>query len=308
MIKTFLYRAAFILLFPVAALANQNMVVGPQSPHMADLSQQPERNQPYKPAVTNQSIFVQQSSGAAAATESYVPAGSDEIVVLPEITQIVEFSNTAFNRVRCFDTVQDVVASEEKLLDVRWAGNSAFIKFMYLNKDGKPQYTTKPIELSIVCGGEIYTIIAVPKSLPSSPRIRLSSGKKKQILENASIFSGLELEKKERRFVEFAYKDDIPTSFDVVSVNTSLKLFKELDMTLLRTITATGEGLRLKEFKIVNSTKDQALRLTEPYFLKTEITSKPVFIALSRLNLNPGENARLFIVEMTGGGRELDQR
>jgi conjugal transfer pilus assembly protein TraK len=242
------------------------------------------------------------SDGAADSLPDY--SSSSGITVLPEISQVVELSNRAFNRIRCNEAIQDIVASDEKLLDVKYTENDAFVKFRYAVKEGRAVHATKPLELSIICGGEVFNIVAVPKPLPVSPRINLSSGKKKQIRENAALFSGLALEKKARRFVELAYKDDIPSSFDIAPENRDFRLFKELGVTLGRIVTVPGEGLRLKEFRVQNSTKDRVLRLSEGSFLKAELTSKPVFIVLSRLNLNPSEAARLFIVERTGGDSE----
>ncbi len=232
------------------------------------------------------------------------PIPPEDIVAMPEISQVVELSNTAFNRFKCPGVIQDVVASDERVLDVRYTESDAFVKFKYAIKNGKAIYASKPVELSIICGGDVFNIIAVPKSLPVSPKISLSFGKKKQIQQNASVFGGLAHEKKTRRFVELVYKDDIPVSFDRAYPNTGFKLFKDLGLTLHAIVTAPGEGLRLKEYRISNNTGEQLLRLKEGDFLKTEITTKPVFIALSKLNLKPGETARLFIVEQTGGNRE----
>jgi hypothetical protein len=313
MIKFFLCCTVLALL-PLAASGQQNHAVVPQGQNIRQTDQPRHDSQTTaKRTEPNQMPPVQQPSAAmfeapvSGEAFSGASAGPDEVVVMPEITQAVEFSNTAFNRIYCADVIQDAFASEEKLLDVRWTEHNAFIKFLYLVKDGKPQYALKPMEISIVCGGEIYTLIAVPKPLPSSPKIRLSSGKKKQIHENASIFSGLDLEKKERRFVEFAYKDNIPASFDRAYPNITYKIFKDMEISLMRIVTATGEGLRLKEFRLLNGTAD-TLRLTEKMFLQTELTSMPVFITLSKLNLKSGDNARLFIVERTGGGSEQDRR
>jgi len=119
-----------------------------------------------------------------------------EIVVLPETAQAVEMNNADFNRIQCPGPVQDVVFSREKGLKVKYSGNNAFIKFQYLLKDGKQLYAKNPVELNVLCDGEVYRIIAVPRSLAASPKIRLSSGKKEKIRQNASLFNGMAHEKK----------------------------------------------------------------------------------------------------------------
>lgn len=226
-----------------------------------------------------------------------------EIVVLPEVSQVVELSSTAYNRFQCDEAIQDVLASEEKILNVQYEGNNAFIKFKYIVRGGKPIYAEKPIELSIVCGGEIYSMIAVPRPLRSSPKIRLSSGKKKQVLQNASLFGGMPHEKKVMQFIRLVYTDKIPDSFDISQAHMKFELFKGMGIQLNRVVSVPGEGLQLKEYQVSNETKD-ILRLTEKNFLIPELTTRTVAISMSRLNLKPGETSRLFIVEQTGGNRD----
>jgi conjugal transfer pilus assembly protein TraK len=227
-----------------------------------------------------------------------------EIVVLPETAQAVEMNNADFNRIQCPGPVQDVVFSREKGLKVKYSGNNAFIKFQYLLKDGKQLYAKNPVELNVLCEGEVYRIIAVPRSLSASPKIRLSSGKKEKIRQNASLFNGMAHEKKVLRFIKLAYRDDIPNSFDTAHHNRRFDIFKGLKLVLRRTVTAEGEGLRLKEYEAVNETGGEPMRLAEKDFLKPELTSNTVAVSLSKLNLKPGDRARLFIVERRGGERE----
>ena len=223
-----------------------------------------------------------------------------EIELLPEIAKSVEISNTGFTRVHCQEPIQDIIPSREKTIIHKYSGNNGWIKFLYLVRDGKSIYATKPMEINIVCGGEVYRMIANPKPLPVSPTIRLSSGKKGVIKENASLFSWMPLVRKCIKLVHLAYKDAIPDSFDVVRPNSAVGLFKDLKITLRRVVVVEGEGLKLKEYEAVNSSLNP-LKLSEKVFLNDKLTSKTLWVSLSRLNVGPGDRTRLFIVEQTGG-------
>jgi conjugal transfer pilus assembly protein TraK len=279
----FLFYTLFIILFPCLAFGQAASDIG-GAPLVPQAGVVPDRAAPVEAA-------------------SSTPTGETEIVVLPEVSQVVQLSNTAYNRFQCDEAIQDVLASEEKVLSVQYEGNNAFIKFKYIIKGGKAIYADKPLELSIVCGGEIYTIIAVPRPLRSSSKIRLSSGKKKQIRQNASLLGGMPHEKKVLHFMKLAYTDAIPDSFTSTRANTRFDLFKGLGLVLVRVVAVPGEGLKLKEYEVKNDT-NEVLRLTEKKFMMPELTTKTVAIALNKLNLKPGEIARLFIVEQTGGNRE----
>jgi conjugal transfer pilus assembly protein TraK len=234
------------------------------------------------------------------------PAHPQEVVVLPEVAQTVEMNNADFNRITCPGGIKDIVYSKEKGLVVKFSGNNAFIKFKYLVKDGKPVYAKNPVELDIVCDGDVYTIIALPRTLASSPKIRLSSGRKGRIGQNASVFSGMPMVKKCAHFVKLAYKDAIPASFDIVRPNKQLDLFKGLRLVLRTQAVAEGEGLQLKEYDALNVTTQDTLNFTEKDFLVPEIASSPLWISFGppKYALKPGDSIRIFVVERTGGERE----
>lgn len=234
-----------------------------------------------------------------------VDISSPDIVVLPETVKAIEMNNTGYNRIQCPGPIQDIVPSEEKVVTAKYLGNNAFVKFKYLVKDGKPIYVTKSVEMSIVCDGEVYTIVGVPTSLRASPTIRLSGGGKKKIKENASIFGGLPLIKKCVNFVKLAYTDNLPKSFDVSPINKPVDLYKGLKLTYESLVTVAGEGIQLKEYNAVNVSKND-IGLTEKDFLKPELTTQPLFISFGppKFNLKPGDSVRIFIVERTGGDHE----
>ncbi len=234
------------------------------------------------------------------------PADPLEVVVLSDVAQSVEMNNADFNRITCPGTIKDIVYSKEKGIIVKFSDNNAFIKFKYLVKDGKPVYAKNSVELDIVCDGDVYTIIALPRTLATSPKIRLSSGKKIRIGQNASVFSGMPLVKKCAHFVKLAYKDAIPSSFDIVRPNRPLDLFKGLRLVLRTQAVAEGEGLQLKEYDATNVTTQDTLNFTEKDFLIPEIASDPLWISFGppKYALKPGDSVRIFVVERRGGERE----
>ncbi len=258
---------------------------------------QTENSAQYKPldAVTAGKSAINQSSDK-------IDVSVREVVLLPEVAQIVNMSNTDFTRIKCDDLIQDIIPSREKTVTTKFTGNNAFIKFKYLMRDGKPIYASKPVELDVVCSGDIFRIIANPKNMTYSPLIRLSSGKKDVIKENASLFGGMPLVRKCIKLVQLAYKDSLPSSFDVSRLDTSIRLFKDLKLTLRRIVSVGGEGLQLKEFEAVNAS-DNLMRLTEKMFLNDKLTSKTLWVSLSKLNISPGDRTRLFIVEQNGGAK-----
>jgi conjugal transfer pilus assembly protein TraK len=226
-----------------------------------------------------------------------------DVIVLPEVAQSVEMNNADFNRIVCPGVIQDIVASKEKGLTVKYTGNNAFIKFKYLIKDGKPIYAKNPVDLNIVCDEDVYTIIAVPKQLAASPKIVLTPGKKKNINQNRELFTGMSHEKRILQFVKLARMDKLPASFDITRSDKPFDMFKGLELILRRVVHASGEGLRMREYEAKNITKND-MHILEKDFLKTELTSRPVAVSLSKMILKPDDVSRIFIIERTGDEHE----
>lgn len=217
--------------------------------------------------------------------------------ILPEIATHVRLSSTDVNRVVCPSEIHDVVFSKEKGVDVKVNGRNAFVKFLVKKEPGgKEEYSNTPTELFVVCGGDVYTLIAQPARIPSRT-IRLSSGSEKRIEENIELMGSLPFEKKVLSVMKSMYTGDIPDSFLVKSVDEPVLTTNGLDVRLKRVIEVEGEGLRGKEFSVKLNEKDTA-KLTEKDFLHPAITKKPLGITLDKLRLDsPGDTARLFIVE-----------
>jgi len=236
-----------------------------------------------------------------------VSAHEQTIVVLPEVAVPVDLSSSDVNRVACpqDQQIQDVVYSQEKGVKVKYSGPNAFIKFLFTVRNGVNNYATNPVEFYIVCGENVYNLIATPKRIPSQT-IRLSSGKLKSIKQNASLMSGMPIEKKTALLIKLAVTDTLPESFEIAALNKPFKIFKGLKIILKRTVLVEGEGLRLKEYYVTNEKiagpgENNVIKLSEKDFMVTDLTANTMAIAMDKLNIRKDETLRLFIVESTGG-------
>jgi len=231
--------------------------------------------------------------------------GSNYQIVTPEVTTVVNLSSTDVNRVTCMqgEGEVNVVYSAEKGMITKVVGRDIFIKFNVIKKteNGKETnvYTTVPTEMYIVCGGEVYSLVAVPQRIPSQ-MVKLSTGKKETIKKNLSMFAGIPFERKIIDIVKYVYTDSIPESFTVEVVKKPVDLFNEIGLVLERVVKVEGEGIEVKEFsvRVKPTAKVDSVNLTEKNFLKPELTGRGIIaISLDKHNIAKSDRARLFIVE-----------
>ena len=217
-------------------------------------------------------------------------------VLLPEVTTKVKLSNTDVNRLVCPDGIKDVVFSQEKGVKVKITDGNAFIKFQVIKKGEEMIYTEVPSEFYVVCGEDIYSLIGMPQRVPAQT-IRLSSGKKRKIQQNLAIFGGMPLEKKILTLIRQSYTDQLPESYLVREIEHQVDLFPALWMSFIREVVVEGEGLAVREYRISLRSKTGQTRLSEKEFLRSELTSQPLAVAVDELLLRGGAQSRVFIVE-----------
>lgn len=218
------------------------------------------------------------------------------IEVLPEYTTRIELSSSDINRIHCgHGEIGDVLFSEEKGIDVKIHGRDAFIKFAVQQTSEEMQYKHVPAELYVVCGDDMYMMIAEPKKIPATT-IKLSSSLKKRISESRDFFKGLVFEEKIRKIIKLAYTDTLPDYFKVDNVAEDIGIFKEVRLMLVKSVRVEGEGIVLKEYAFRNDT-DHDLHLKEEDFLIKEVTEHASAVSLDPHMLKRGEKGRLFIVE-----------
>lgn len=230
------------------------------------------------------------------------PAGLQAQSASPEVSTAVTLSNSDINRITCREEIRDVVFSKEKGLSVKTVGRDAFVKFLITRKDEKEIYSSTPSELFVVCGENVYNLIALPKRVPSQT-VRLSPGVEK-IRENRRMYGELPFEKKILAVIRSVYTNQVPDGFSTVTVNMKPSLFRDLEVTLVRTHRVEGEGLLVKEYLLAAKKPGEALKITEKEFLRPAIAAKPVAIALDRHELRQGDAGRLIVVEQGPGATE----
>lgn len=238
------------------------------------------------------------------------PAELQASTVTPEVSTAVTLSNSDINRITCREEIKDVVFSREKGLSVKTVGKDVFVKFLITRKDEKEVYSSTPSELFVVCGENVYNLIALPKRVPSQT-VRLSPGSEK-IRENRRLYGELPFEKKILAVIRSVYTSEIPEGFSTAAVNAKLSLFRDLEVTLVRTHRVEGEGLLVKEYLLAAKKPGELVKLAEKDFLRPAIAARPVAIALDRHELGQGDTARLIAVEQalaaTEGGGDGVQR
>lgn len=236
---------------------------------------------------------------AGSLTLAYADKGVSEVwptVILPEVTTKVRLSNTDVNRLVCPDGIKDVVFSQEKGVKVKITDGNAFLKFQVIKKGEEMIYTEVPSEFYVVCGGDIYSLVGMPQRIPAQT-IRLSSGKKQKIQQNLSLFNGMPLEKKMLTLIRQTYTDQLPESYEVRVVNRQIDLFPALWMSFTREIVVEGEGFAVREYRVSLKSGTEPVRLTEQEFLRSELTSQPLAVAVDELLLSDGSHSRVFVVE-----------
>ena len=217
-------------------------------------------------------------------------------VVLPEATTSVRLSSSDMNRISCPTDIREALTSAEKGLTIKITGKDAFVKFKVTKKGDKFAYSSTPTELYVVCGDETFSMVIFPQRVPSQT-IRLTSGKDRKIKENLSLYSGLPFEKKTLKAIKDVYTENIPDSYSVSRKEKRFFLFREILLTLKRTVDIEGEGLRIKEYEASLRGENTEFKMNEKMFLKTELAENPVAISLERHILRTGDTSRVFVVE-----------
>ena len=219
----------------------------------------------------------------------------------------VRVSARDINRVTCqAGEIKDIVYSKEKGMSVSFSGKDAYVKYKYIKKGDKTIYPSVT-EMYIVCGDSTYNLIAVPELIPSKT-IQLSGGDSEKIRKNKNYFSGMSSEKKIMTMIKAVYADDIQESFTVEKqAFNDISQYEELFITPTRTITASGEGIRVSEYiiKIKESSKKQEIELDERDFI--DITSNPIALAIDKVRIKKGDIARMFICEQNKGDYDSDK-
>ena len=216
--------------------------------------------------------------------------------IRPEQMTYVEMSSTDINRIVCQDTIRDVIYSKEKGITVSIQAKNAFVKFLVQVEGSGKTYTKEPSEIFVACGGEVYSMIAKPKKIPSQT-IWLNPGDGKKIKGNVSTSSGIPIERKVVRLVRDVFRGEIPDEYSVKKVRKAIKWLPGVKLTLRKVVKVEGDGLILKEYRVKNVSSGRTIELDEKQFIKKELSERPLGISITKTRIKKGETARAFIVE-----------
>lgn len=217
----------------------------------------------------------------------------------PDVSVNIEMSSSDVNRIVCHSKIKDVIFSQDKGIEVKIIEKNAFVKYRIQKREEKNLYTKTPSEFYVVCGGEVYSLVAAPKRIPPQT-ITLAPGKRAHLKKNLGLYADLPLEKKVIRMIKSMATGDLPESFTVTKKKKELRLFKDLNVTLIRTVALEGEGLRGKEFIVrlkESITAPYGIPVKEVHFLKKELAERPLGIAVDKQTVESGKQVRVFIVE-----------
>jgi len=250
---------------------------------------------PGKPAVSKSTATTAPVPMVEKSPMGAFPAELQQQTVIPEVSTQVNLSSSDANRIVCSQEIKDVIFSGEKGVSVKAVGKNAFVKFRITRKDDKDVYSSTPTELFVVCGENVFNLIGIPRRIPSQT-IRLVAGSEK-IRLNAALYGSLPFEKKVIAVIKSVYTGDIPEGFSMHTANIKLPLFRDMDLTQVRSFRVEGEGLAVNEFRVSSKKAGEEMKIREKDFLSESVAEKPVGIALDRLSLKPGESGRLIVVE-----------
>ena len=219
---------------------------------------------------------------------------SSVITITPSSAHIwVDVSMSDVNRFFCQkEDVSDVVFSAEKGIQVKIKGKNAFVKLVPIEVTdqltGKVsyRYRKKPFEIYIVCGDEVYSLIARPQRIPARTfilEVPYQPDAKKSFL----FFKERTFEQSLLDLTLAAIREEIPHGFSVVDINAPYSSYNEIDIILRRKL--KGGSFELKEFLITAKTE---VTLSENMFF----SENPSSVCILDLKLNPGQTTRAFVI------------
>jgi hypothetical protein len=217
-------------------------------------------------------------------------------IVGPEKATAVKMSSSDINRVVCPVDIKDVVYSEEKGIQVKISGKNAFVKFLIKKIGTKHDYSNIPVDIYVVCGDKVYSIIAVPDKIPAVT-VYLQD-KEMKIKETMDKYQGMAYEKQIVNYIKEFMAGRVPPEAEMIRQNKEYNLYQDIKIREVALYTLEGVGMNVRVFHVIAS---KAVEIKEKDFLRKEITESPLAISLDRLKLNPGERATLLIIESKRG-------
>jgi hypothetical protein len=225
--------------------------------------------------------------------------------VLPEQPTTVLVSNRDVNRIHCPQGVQDVIWSAEKPVKVSRAGDNVFVKFLVAKQGERETYATAPLDVHVVCGGAVYTLILHPSAM-DSVTVRLGDARRTQLQAVAREWGSLAIEDQLKRLTLAVYRNEIPDAFTRKVITTgdprrNLAIYRNAQVVGQSEVIAPGIGLKAVEYVVIAG---EAMQLAERDFLVAQM-GDVVAVTLEPLALKKDEVARLIVIERVAETGEL---
>jgi conjugal transfer pilus assembly protein TraK len=219
------------------------------------------------------------------------------VYVKPNRATMVEMSSLDINRVYCDGEITDVIFSEEKGVRVKIVKNNAFVKFVVKRIEDKEIPVENPVDIFFVCDNQVYSVIAIPKRIPSA--FIYLEAKERKVQEVVERVKDLPYEKRLLEVIKAIYLGKYEPNYQVVNVNKEFYLFKDVKVVLEKVIDIEGEGLRAKVFRLETNfnSSTQYVEIKEKDFVRKELTSIPLAVSLDKSRLQGRDKATLIILE-----------
>lgn len=230
---------------------------------------------------------------AIAISPGYVSA---QAVVQAEKTTNVTVSARDVNRLVCETPVTEVFWSQEKPVDVTSEAGNVFVKFKVLH-GAADQYTSQSVDVHVVCGGAVYTLILQPRMV-DSVTVHLGDELGEQIQSTLTEWAALPIEEKVKRFSLAVYRETFPSGFErrVLAPDDprrNVRLYSDLEIHGQFEVVAPGTGLKATEYWL---RPDRPMAINERDFLAAEF-GDIVSVTVDPLEVVPGRGARLIVIE-----------
>ena len=226
----------------------------------------------------------------------------NKTVVKPGRMEVVNISQSDVNLIQCKSgAITDRTYSQEKPLVYKAGegtdGTVAYVKLQQQMVGEETLYYTKEVELYLTCGGEIYSLMLIPKDIRSQ-HISLSPGERGDIAKNIAMFNDLDLETSAVTLVDkVQYEAELPASFSIStpSINETewKEILPEVRARLVRSVKPDGVGLVVHEY-LIYSWQDE---VTLNEFDVVGFHQNTFAVRLTKQTLHKRETGKAYIVE-----------
>lgn len=210
--------------------------------------------------------------------------------------KFVDISKTDVNRIICKNgEIGNIIYSKDKEFTIQKDGINAFIKLSPVTTRANGVIIESLVndftrDVYIECNKNIYSLNLVPKDITAQTIVLFDNGPIKENIEAKRFEQSNSFEKTIIDILKSIYKDNEPDGYIAKLLKPKTIKFDELELTPTKTY--TGNDYIANEYKI-QALKD--IELEEKMFLSF-VSSNALALSLTELNLNKGEEARLFVI------------